>query len=808
MRRATSGPRIFFLNEQHELTPEKRGGGGPPTRLEVDWARKGAALRGSLRAAVGEPAPTDPTSSAHHYLTVFPDLTLTYLGKERGADVDKPKAVSFGGDEGRALIRLGFDLLGQDGGAAYVHLSADNLARLDNTIERIAEQSRKEQTWLAMLERFAPIPIEKRLHPAVVEGRERVDVIVELMPVLRGPEPELVVQAMRRFFREREVEVAWRRLGRDPSRRVWVRLVIAARHLAPLVEAFPAIQRVHEPLRWWPAGRTRKPTAARALAAPPPVPAAMEPPRLDVRRAPIVGVVDLGIPEGHPVLDGSVVKGRYRDPEVVAHRGDHGSAVASRIVFPGLREPPRGGSPPGPRCEVVDLNVADRDGDVAVVSGVHSALFAECVDVKAVIPRMTTALDANPDLRVFNLSLGSEASLTTLAVSRPDLYQEELRALAELDNFAHRRDVLLVVPMGNAPLGAVPSKPYPDHGADPLWHATVPGAGANVVTVGSTVGEHVDHPDAAVEVAHWPSPFARLGVMPLDTRKPDFAAVGGNQPRAGTPGPPSPWLRVPILDQRGDWDSGAGTSYAAPVVSRAAAFLLRRLADLGEAQPFAVTLKACLALTAKPCVSSVPPATRRLFERATGHGYVDVEPWFRPRAEHALFVWQGVLGAPQVATRVQVPVPRAWLTAAAQPVVRVAWAWDPPVTAEQPELWICRDVKLQLRVRADQAALLPATRGGGPYPLRVREYTLAHDALTEKYGTLPESDLWVVDLTYSVEAELPDPTLSSNQRVALALELVDRGSASSPQPFVEALPLAATMSRLRVQSTVPVRVPT
>ena len=120
---------------------------------------------------------------------------------------------------------------------------------------------------------------------------------------------------------------------------------------------------------------------------------------------------------------------------------------------------------------------------------------------------------------------------------------------------------------------------------------------------------------------------------------------------------------------------------------------------------------------------------------------------------------------------------------------------------------MCRDVTMQLRVRADGKAL----RGkgmSGPQPLHVREYALDAGVLVEKHGPLPESDLWVVDLAYIVMADPLDATLSANQRVALALELVDRGQASSPQPFVQGLPLAATMNRLRVETSVPVRVPT
>lgn len=785
-------PRIFLLNELHELGPTKGGGGGQPPRLRaVDWPRKAAALQQTWRDALAtDPEVVDPSASSHHFLLALPDPTLEVDGKSQGEPVVKPKAVAFAGAQGRLFRRMGFDVVGTLEGAAVLHIDESNRARFENDLDRFEELGVRRQSDLALIERFAAIPLELRVEKAWLEETRRasrLDVIFELMPVIRGDEVDPIVAALRRFLQTHEPTAKWKRIGRDFSRRGWLRIELAAHVIEPVLRAFPSIQRAHPPLYWEPTGRSSKRRAASTPTSPPE--RACVGPR-PVSRAPIVAIIDMGVPDAHAVLGGLVV-GRFRGPGVLAARGHHGSKVASRVAFAPFDDDPI--SPAEPTCRLVDLNASDPEED-------------DRLDPKTILPLMDNAIASNPDIRVFNLScaMGGElAPLSILKEARPQWYDEALRQIADLDNFAYRNDALIVIACGNTSRAAVPSPPYPGHHEDPNWHYAAPAPAANAITVGSTVGVHVS-PDTVVDEPHRPSSFARVGRSPLPMSKPDLAFVGGN---ARVDGAPSPWIGVPVLDNTGAWVTDEGSSFAAPVIAREAAFLWRRLRDLGDGQvePYAVTVKACLALSARP-----PAGTsngRELARLSYGFGYPHAEMFFAPRSEHALLVWQGMLKAPKVQSRVKLPIPREWVASSGEPVLRVAWCWDPPVNPAASDVWLCRDVRL--RVRASSAEGASALRGravprgdGGTSTLHVREYELKnpsfHGVKPEVVVELPDDDVWTLEVGYEETADLPDPTYSTLQRVAVVAELVDRAGTVSPQAPLQRMPVTASMNRLGV----------
>jgi len=98
-------------------------------------------------------------------------------------------------------------------------------------------------------------------------------------------------------------------------------------------------------------------------------------------------------------------------------------------------------------------------------------------------------------------------------------------------------------------------------------------------------------------------PLLSCGSRPYVTaRKPDFSSNGGNataqyQILAG--------LGVWGLSPSGNWEDRPGTSYAAPLLAREAAFALQRLQRVCErgAQPFACDCEGVPSLTCKPPVN-------------------------------------------------------------------------------------------------------------------------------------------------------------------------------------------------------------
>jgi len=68
--------------------------------------------------------------------------------------------------------------------------------------------------------------------------------------------------------------------------------------------------------------------------------------------------------------------------------------------------------------------------------------------------------------------------------------------------------------------------------------------------------------------------------------------------------------------------------------------------------------------------------------------------------------------------------------------------------------------------------------------------------------------MWLIELSYEEIAPYPPGMdFDPRQRVALAAELFDEGAKrSDPQPAMQALPVAASMTRLSIQPT-PIRSP-
>jgi hypothetical protein len=784
--------RIYLLNEQHQYPGERKHGGGSPKHyVHIDWNERGQVLGRSFRSSIqsGE-MPHDPTAASHHFLLAWPDLDLEFrsTSKKEGAPPTKRQEVAFSGVQASVFRRLQLDLLGTADGAAVVHVSERNRPALEHMLDHLDSTAHNSRNAAALVSRFAPLPTDVRLHPSLLEevaGHELADVVLALHPVLSVDEGDSVIAALRRYFRRLGVDHQWRAIGRDLTRTTWARLWVAPDALRSLVEAFSAIRLVHRPLDLRTSARS-----GRKLVRIPGEEAserAQVPVRWPVSRPPLVAVVDRGIPEQHGLL-APFVSSRLRAPGLDQHHGDHGSMVASRVVFPALDEEPDGDVIPGPHARVVDINVAEHDIDGRV-------------SVQDIVPLMITATTANPDIRVFNLSLGGGASLTTIRTARPDAYQAALRFMQDLDTFAHRYDAVVVTALGNAPAGAVPISAYPQHHVDPAWHAQATGALANAVKVGSTVGERITT-YAIAQKHHAPSPFCRVAEAPIGGCTADHGAIGGNLQAGGNA---NPWDGVPMLDQRGNWTYDSATSFAAPVVARDGAFLLRRLTDLSEdgAIPFAVTVRACLALTADRAPLG-DKAHEGLADLTIGFGYPNLDPWFAPPAEHALFVWQGELPGPKERLRVSLPIPGAWLAEAAAPVVRVVWCWDPPVNAAVPDIWACREVDLQLRDAADASLSRKARRKKQRgSTLRSAEYDLSSDALAARKPPIeaPSDGLWTLDIGYTERAEVPDPTVSNIQRVAIAAELVDRRAAASPRPHLDTMALTQTMNRLSTART-------
>lgn len=780
--------RTFFLNEHQELADIAREGGGRQANyVPVDWSARSDRLGSSFKRATTPAASSrDPVVGRHCFLVAVPVEKIEKISASKKAQAqggiiqEKP---SFGGEQSGLFRRLGMDLLDTlPGGKATVHVSAAKVPQFLSTIASLPKANTRERSrWLA-LEKFEPILWQSRLSPhwlATLPEHDAASTVIRFQPLLSRADVLDVLSAIKRLVMV-EAHEALISSGREFSGRYWCSARLTRKTILSIAEEFDSVQSIHPPLVSLVASVAKKRLVGAVTSAPPRRPIYL------VDDLPTVAVVDTGVPLHHSLLQPFLRAGGYRDPNLdpsVTYMGDHGSKVASCVVFGRVDMSAGFMSPPSGMCRVHDVMVSidDRRLDEEIVFGAISAVVGTA-----------------PDVRVFNMSYGGPPLDSFDEIER----RERLIKTQDLDNLAFARDILMVVAAGNSALGVRPSKAYPGHVDDPAWALGALARSFNGIVCGSYVDSL--NPDAVAAQIGAPSPFTRIGPGFCDSPVPGFGAPGGDAledyRRAHSTG-----IWVCMAD--GTWEDHAGTSMAAPLLAREAAWVFKELGRYCEAgtRPFAATVKAWLNLVAvRPGLRG---AFEKLAERTLGKGFATADRLQSPDPSTAVFVWQAMLQMPGSVARVQVPMPLSWLMLAKEPKVRVVVAWETPVNHTLTESWGCRKVSLKLRPFGAHAALRGRGNASGSYPLIDRIFDIQVDRLRDRGYTLAEAD-WVIEVDYEELGEYPPAmTFSPQQRVGVVIEVFDEAPDSvSPQSAIIALPTSAQMTRLSLQQR-PFQVP-
>ena len=184
---------------------------------------------------------------------------------------------------------------------------------------------------------------------------------------------------------------------------------------------------------------------------------------------------------------------------------NHGARVASRVAFGDVDLSNSASAPPA-MCRFLEVRVGTGQAGKILTESVSGALAG--------------AINAAPDVRVFNLSFDGTRRLDDLTAKQR---AEPLKHIEEIDNFAFDQDVLLVVAAGNAQQGIVPSPGYPLHFDNPGWELHSYPRAFNALTCGGVAGR-LSAGGLAAEVDA-PSPFTRVGPGFANSPKPDFCAT-------------------------------------------------------------------------------------------------------------------------------------------------------------------------------------------------------------------------------------------------------------------------------------------
>jgi len=221
-------------------------------------------------------------------------------------------------------------------------------------------------------------------------------------------------------------------------------------------------------------------------------------------------------------------------------------------------------------------------------------------------------------------------------------------------------------------------------------------------------------------------------------------------------------------------------------------------------QAFAVTARAFLALVAERVTND--DGLQMLAKRTLGYGRTSAARLSAPASRSAVILWQGYIESTSDIVRVQLPIPLKWLAEANDPILRLVMCADPPVNEVAHATWACRKITPVLRPGPDVRAVTAPRGRHASFPCVDRRYKL----LRYKPGgdKEAEGDTWLIELSYEEIAPYPPGMdFDPRQRVAFAAELYDSSATpADPQSAMQALPIAATMTRLSIQPA-PIRSP-
>ena len=393
-------PLTFFLNETHELSPtEKDGGGRLPKYTGISWSAKAARISSSLKTVSTKvEASRDPLKKDRYFVLAFPVPELEKLSDDkRKAPIGTFKEpTDFGGDHWRVFDRLGLDLLQvTNDGKAVVHADKEKFDQILHRSATLESLGPKEQSRWATIDSFEVVPLELRVDTDWLQELPTdatADIVIELQPVLSRQDADQVLRALTDLLAQSSGE----RLtgtGTDFSGRHWFRGKASRHSIRNIAKDFYSVQSVHSPLysvaAAKPGGRSHG-QPIRMTTSPP-----------DTTDLPCVAVVDLGIPSDHVRLR-PYQRGQFyaQDAPRVAV-GDHGSVVASRIVFGDCETDQELHRATG-RCTFFDAMVAERPG---------LSTTGDRVNDKLVMGALVGTRGASPDVRVFNLSIGDVHAL-------------------------------------------------------------------------------------------------------------------------------------------------------------------------------------------------------------------------------------------------------------------------------------------------------------------------------------------------------------------------------------------------------------
>lgn len=409
----------------------------------------------------------------------------------------------------------------------------------------------------------------------------------------------------------------------------------------------------------------------------------------DVRDGEPVGIIDDGIADGHPLLQGVVTNARAFPP---SHSwgmiGAHGTMVAGLAAYGDFEAPLRDNATLVAHGPIHGARVMEPDP-----TRPHRSCFAPNITVHQAIESAIQALHDDDGVRVFNLSIaqrdGYSGPHVGLLTERLDQLIRDLGLVVTVCAGNHAVD-LLTTTMEN---GDHVLADYPRYTLDETARIAEPAPAALALTVGSLARSDAPQTlsgiarvgDQAVAGVAELSPFSRTGPGAFRGVKPDVVDYGGNWVINDTGRLEYENAGVSVISL-GAGDAGrlfaisTGTSFAAPRVARLAA-------DIWTAYPDASAnlIRALVGIAARipaPIETQYPDDQARL--RAVGYGRPTAHLALACGGNRVVMYFDGAIESNTVAIH-PIPIPPTFARGRSARRISVALAFDPPVRRQRRE---------------------------------------------------------------------------------------------------------------------------
>ena len=289
--------------------------------------------------------------------------------------------------------------------------------------------------------------------------------------------------------------------------------------------------------------------------------------------APVIAVIDSGVQSGHPLIGPAFASCAATAGLDADSDGDgHGTFVASLALYGSLEPLLVAGEPFRSVARLVSVRVLDDS--------------AEFPSVELWENHLLDALETSVQhgARVINLSLGDPR--------RPYEPDRPTPLAAAIDAFVRENDVVVVVSAGNMLLTMHTLESHDadytirllDEGDGGVLDPATSALALTVGALGADDGQGVRAPRESVDVvpvggAGLPSPLTRTGPGAVRMVKPEVSCPGGHAALTGFSHHPREAPSTSVLGADGQkpgrlFAVGAGTSYATPLVTHAAAGVL------------------------------------------------------------------------------------------------------------------------------------------------------------------------------------------------------------------------------------------